>query len=81
MPETSYPPGHVPPRPIPQPQTLNVVTIGVAQECRSGMTQMLLYFFCGKKVNSPYQEGSAEHDAFFAGCDAGRHHWRLMSDK
>jgi len=34
MPETSYPPGHVPPRPIPQPQPLNVVTIGVAQECR-----------------------------------------------
>lgn len=50
-------------------------------EYRSGMTQMLLYFFCGKKVNSPYQEGSSEHDAFFAGCDAGRHHWRLMADK
>ncbi len=24
---------------------------------------------------------TAEHDAFFAGCDAGRHHWRLMADK
>lgn len=34
MPETSYHPGHVPPRPIPQPQPPNVVTIGVAQECR-----------------------------------------------
>ena len=50
-------------------------------EYRSGMTQMLLYFFCGKKVNCPYQEGSAEYDAFFAGCDDGRHHWRLMADK
>ena len=35
-------------------------------EYRSGMTQMLLYFFCGKRVNSPYQEGRAEHDAFFS---------------
>lgn len=32
--QTSYPPGHVPPRPIPQPQPINVVTIGMAQECR-----------------------------------------------
>jgi len=30
--QTSYPPGHVPPRPIPQPQPLNVVTIGRGAE-------------------------------------------------
>lgn len=35
MQQTSYPPpGHVPPRPIPQLQPLNVVTIGMAQERR-----------------------------------------------
>ncbi len=40
--KSSYPPGHVPPRPTPQPRPIstpspapiNVVTIGVAQECR-----------------------------------------------
>ncbi len=48
---------------------------------RMGMTQMLVYFFCGKKTNCLYEQGSPEFDAFFAGCDAGRHHWRLMADK
>lgn len=47
-------------------------------EYRCGMLDVLRYRLEGVPIRCPYQEGSVQFDAYFAGNDRGHHVWRAM---
>lgn len=47
---------------------------------RRGLVDVLAFRLDGKRISVPYQSGTAEFDAYFAGNDRGHFQWRLMVD-
>lgn len=47
-------------------------------EYRLGLVDVLAFRLEGKRIQCPYQAGTPEFDAYFAGNDRGHFQWRLM---
>lgn len=49
-------------------------------EYRRGLVDVLAFRLEGRRIQCPYQGGTPEFDAYFAGNDRGHFQWRLMVD-
>ena len=47
-------------------------------EYRRGLVDVLAFRLEGARIQCPYQAGTPEFDAYFAGNDRGHFQWRLM---
>ncbi|MDD3325655.1 MAG: helix-turn-helix transcriptional regulator [Zoogloea sp.] len=47
---------------------------------RRGLVDVLAFRLEGQRIHCPYQAGTAEFDAYFAGNERGHFQWRLMVD-
>lgn len=47
---------------------------------RRGLVDVLAFRLEGLRIHCPYQAGTAEFDAYFAGNERGHFQWRLMVD-
>lgn len=45
---------------------------------RGGLVDVLAFRLNGTRIQCPYQPGTPEFDAYFAGNDRGHFQWRLM---
>lgn len=52
-----------------------------SDEYKAGAKAILQYLLAGKRVLCPYNPATAEHDAYYAGVDAGKRMYCHLEDK